>query len=139
MATGRSRTDGVRSAQVRGERERQDTGGKRGEGMKSKINNSWLPLLTTTSSSTRGASERGKRARSSCRHSSERLPSPKLIQKPNLTYLLAVTLLSAFLHLHSVFCIRAWRKTNKKEKNLIKCIHSTLITSWSKFSHFEDS
>ena len=90
-------------------------GGKRREGMKSKINNSWLPLPTTTSSSTRGASERGTRARSSCRQGSERLPSPKLIQKPNLTYLLALTLLSAFQHLHLVFFVRAWRKQTEKK------------------------
>lgn len=117
------------------ERDGEDTGGKRGEGMKSKINNSWLPPPTTSSSSTRGASERGKRARNSCRQGSQWLPSPKLVQKPNLTYLTARTLLSAFQRLHLVFCIRAWRRTNKKENNPIKRIHSTLITSWSKFSH----
>jgi hypothetical protein len=61
------KTTGVRSAQVRRDRVRENTRGKRGEGMKSKINNSWLPLPTTTSSSTRGASERGTRARNSCR------------------------------------------------------------------------
>lgn len=139
MATVCSQNEGVRSAQVRRERVREDTRGKRGEGMKSKINNSWLPLPTTTSSSTRGASERGTRARNSCRQGSQWLPSPKLIQKPNLTYLIAVTLLSAFHHLRLLFFIQTWRKTNKKENNLIKCVHSTLITSWSKFSHFEDS
>lgn len=113
---------GVRNAQVRPAREKDDTGVKEVKGWKVKsITHGYH--YQQPPAGTRGASERGKRARISYREGKQRFPFPKLIQKLKLTYLIPVIVLSAFQHLHWVFLFRVWGQTNKK-----KAILSHVIT-----------
>jgi hypothetical protein len=76
--------------------------------MKSKINNSWLPLPTPLSAAhgvlESGVNERGTHVGKE----NEGFHPLNLQQKLKLTYLVPVTLLSTFQHLLLVFFARTW-------------------------------